>query len=315
MISVRRGYPGLDLLRVAAALMVAVYHFTFFDVRDDPRLVQYWADANWCGVHIFFVISGFVIAFSAQGKSAGQFVLSRVSRLYPAAWICATISLVIAGASLDAYVRSLTLFPLGPWVNGIYWTLPVEIAFYALVAVALWRGWKLHLIALLLGGVSTAYWLLRSFGIDGRVGPYLHYGCYFALGMLLYQRRSPLAAALFLLAGAIGLHWNAEQHGWGFAAPLVWLIAMLIAAAAVFWNEEVTRATARWPTRTLGLVTYPLYLVHDDIGRAVLGRGFGWPLALLLAAIVAFLVLPLEELVRRLLFVRAPKEASPTAPP
>jgi exopolysaccharide production protein ExoZ len=48
---------------------------------------------GWVGVEVFFVISGFVITNSARGASPIEFLKGRVLRLYPAAWICATLSL------------------------------------------------------------------------------------------------------------------------------------------------------------------------------------------------------------------------------
>lgn len=296
-----RSYPGLDLVRLGAALMVALYHFAWFHPLHDQALPAFQvADGGWVGVQIFFVISGFVIAFSASRKDARSFIASRASRLYPAAWICASISAVIVWPSAPDYLRSLLLFPIGPWVNGVYWTLAVEIAFYALIAVSLWRGWNLHGIALLLGGFSAVCWLIRSVGLVLPVGPFGHYGCYFAIGMLLYERRSIGWALLFTLAGLAGCYWEARTLGFGYSAPFIWLAATGLCAACVFWNAAVCRLTASWPTRTLGLMTYPLYLLHDDVGGTVLSYGIVPALALSLG--VAFAILPLEGRMRHRLF-------------
>jgi peptidoglycan/LPS O-acetylase OafA/YrhL len=305
-----RSFPGLDLLRLAAALMVAFYHFAYFRPAHDRTLpLHAWAASGWCGVEIFFVISGFVIAFSASRKNAGQFLISRAARLYPAAWICATITILVVPASPAIYLRSLALFPLGPWVSGVYWTLAVEISFYALICLSLWRGWSLHWIALLLGGFSTLCWALRSSGFALPVGPFGHYGCYFAFGMLLFERRSLICAILFFVAGAVGVHWMAADLGQGYAAPIVWCSATMICVALVFSNERTVELTRSWPTRTLGLMTYPLYLIHDTVGPLVLRHGITAALAVSLLA--AFGILPFERAIRsRILSLSAgrPKE-------
>jgi len=46
---------------------------------------------GWVGVEIFFVLSVFVIAYSAEGSSAFSFFRSRILRLMPAVWICASL--------------------------------------------------------------------------------------------------------------------------------------------------------------------------------------------------------------------------------
>ena len=227
-------------------------------------------------------------------------MVSRAGRLYPAAWICATISTLVAPRPITNYIRSLALFPLGPWVNGVYWTLAVEIAFYALIALALWRRWSLHVVAIALGSFSSFCWLVRSAGFDLPVGPFGHYGCYFALGMLLFERRSIAFAALFFIAGIVGVYWAAADLGFGFFAPFAWAAATVLCVAVVFGNAWVCKITRAWPTRTLGLMTYPLYLVHDSVGTPILR--FGIAAAVIVSLAVAFAILPLEGFIRSRLF-------------
>src|SRR6266516_7176941 len=50
------------------------------------------------GVDIFFVISGFIIAYSAENSSAYEFLRSRIVRLVPAVWIIAPVTLAVAAA-------------------------------------------------------------------------------------------------------------------------------------------------------------------------------------------------------------------------
>ena len=288
-----REYPGLDVARLFAALSVATYHFAYFHPTRGMSLPLYqWADWGWCGVQIFFVMSGFVIALSASGKTGAEFAFSRARRLYPAAWICASLSMIVAPRPLGDYLRSLTLFPVGPYVNGVYWTLPIEIAFYGLVTLSLWRRWSLHTVALALGWFSAAYWTLRCFGIDFPIGPFGHYGCYFAFGMLLFERRSAPSAAAFFIAGFIGVAHMAGSLGFGYLAPFVWAAMTLLCVPAAQWNVHIPLA------RTLGLMTYPLYLLHDSIGTPLLK--FSAVAALAASLLIAFAVLPLERAIRQL---------------
>jgi peptidoglycan/LPS O-acetylase OafA/YrhL len=144
-------YYGIDLIRFAAALMVSFFHIGFSCwasptsggaamLRDAYALPEL-ADVTWfgwVGVEIFFVISGFVIASSAEGATPLSFIRSRVLRLYPAVWICATATalLLLAVGLLSSpkrYLASMLLVPTGPWIDGQYWTLGVEIVFYGSV--------------------------------------------------------------------------------------------------------------------------------------------------------------------------------------
>ena len=181
---------GLDLVRFSAAAMVMLYHFGAGWVYPhslssqilDGRVI--FPDllaptrAGFVGVEIFFVISGIVISYSASLSSARDFLVSRVLRLYPATWICAsisTISLLIFSTSigydfdgrrtmLEGLVRSLVLHPIGPWADAAYWTLGIEMTFYAVVFLLLlvlsFR--RIMAIAYVFGLISASYWIIGA---------------------------------------------------------------------------------------------------------------------------------------------------------
>jgi len=137
----KRQILGLDLLRFAAALLVMWYHLAYgswtFDAQFCRQIgmdfsvfsgLRPFAEFGWIGVEIFFVISGYVIAFSAESSTAGVFLESRVLRLVPGAWICATLSALFLLAIHDPspilrlYLRTAfsprrrptSLEPIGP---------------------------------------------------------------------------------------------------------------------------------------------------------------------------------------------------------
>jgi peptidoglycan/LPS O-acetylase OafA/YrhL len=140
-------------LRFFAALIVCLYHIAFLSwIKPDSAASiisgnTYRFDdfsgvlsVGWVGVEIFFVISGFVIAFSAN-VGAWHFLRGRILRLYPAVWFCGPFALAISLSSgafpfsefPTRIVRSLLLWPKGNWVDGVYWTLGIEMSFYFLV--------------------------------------------------------------------------------------------------------------------------------------------------------------------------------------
>ena len=153
-------FPLLDPLRFGAALGVAIFHQMFWSwawVSIGIPVFQRYVAADvlypsaapftwfgWVGVEIFFVISGFVIANSASKSSPKEFLLGRALRLYPAVWVCATATLLVlvlfgsgpASEFILPYIHAMLLVPKGvthQWLDGVYWTLAAEMAFYGLV--------------------------------------------------------------------------------------------------------------------------------------------------------------------------------------
>lgn len=211
---------GLDIVRFGAAAMVMCFHLCSAEslVKPDHVLMtlvgsqvtfpelydETWF--GWLGVEIFFVISGIVIVYSAEGSTAGAFLRSRVLRLYPAALVCATLtaatSLVLGITSyrrlLREYIDSITLFPISPWVDDVYWTLGIEMSFYTIILVILIvkRLHYIECVAVMLGVVSSAYWILNATVAPSLLREHIFnralelslvlYGCYFGIGVLTY---------------------------------------------------------------------------------------------------------------------------------
>lgn len=106
----RRGFEGrstfIDALRGIAAFSVACYHITRYPplapiARDFiPELLLRWFDHGWMGVQFFFVISGFVIAYSVREARVtpgylANYALRRAIRLDPPYWTIIALVLVL----------------------------------------------------------------------------------------------------------------------------------------------------------------------------------------------------------------------------
>ena len=324
---------GLDAVRFLAAVMVMCFHLCCWSWTDTfgvqvkilggraafPELFPVtWF--GWVGVEIFFVLSGIVIAYSAEGVSALAFVAKRALRLYPAAWVCATITaatVCLIGLETPLsltreWLASVTLFPRAPWVDPVYWTLGVEMAFYALIAILL-AGRKFHhleAVAVFVGLLSSAYWIVGTIFApdllhDHLWGPTFRlslvpYGCFFALGSLIYvvSRNGlslvrVLSVVLFLSAGLIEVSYKVESVDAVFGAKQAVFVPQLLfglAVAAMIASMRSAGPNGRggWRLfRLLGLATYPLYLSHQIVGTAMikvaLDAGAGKYAALVLA--------------------------------
>ena len=103
---------------------------------------------GWVGVELFFVVSGYVIAASVGGAGPRDFVRRRALRLLPGAWVCASLTALalLVGSSVAAttvaarWLNSMLVAPLGEPIDGVYWTLGVEVVFYAVVAALIRAG-------------------------------------------------------------------------------------------------------------------------------------------------------------------------------
>lgn len=302
---------GIDLIRIAAAFVVAWFHLAFWSwapkvstpgsilagATSYPELVAFsrW---GWVGVDIFFLLSGFVIAYTALRSTAVHFLRSRFLRLFPGALVCATITLVVSLAidrqtsfSLyDAWLNSVTLWPYGPYIDGQYWTLPIEIAFYAFVLGILATGQRTRLEGIITatGSAIGAWWLVTWFdaghtlpAIDRQLSRqhtllFLQHGAHFALGVSLYfavgvgwtWRRAMVTA--ICLGGAIAA--MCDRHGVNAVSCTMLpasALAIYLSARHDAAVRKVVGGAAPW-IATASLATYPFYLVHDVVGAATL---------------------------------------------
>jgi exopolysaccharide production protein ExoZ len=150
----------IQYLRGIAALSVVWLHALtmmdgFTDVFGPPRFGS-------SGVHIFFVISGFIMVITTMGKptTAGEFLHLRIVRVVPLYWL-ATL-LMVGCAILGAFkklqfspvtvAKSLLFIPYGHepvLVPG--WTLNYEMFFYALFALSLTLPKRARLPSLIAG--------------------------------------------------------------------------------------------------------------------------------------------------------------------
>lgn len=311
---------GLDLIRFCAAAMVMLVHYGML-----RPITMSWA--GWIGVEIFFVISGFVITNSAEYATPGGFLKSRLIRLAPSIWICGSVTAAVlfAAGSADLVRRllnTLVLWPAGPWVDHVYWSLPVEVVFYAAVFVVV--AWRLPIEFLLrtLAVASAVFWPIRiwvtSFAVHypGNLASLtVAYGGEFALGGLLYlslrdglRNRSVYIACALMASSlqiAFGPPGEGIPSGWRGAAPLlIWLAFVAAIVASAHWNGAATRLLGRYAKtiRLVGLSTYPLYLLHNQIGLAIFKLGVPiWLVAGVMIAMSICVVVLIERPIQKCL--------------
>ncbi|MBA89857.1 MAG: acyltransferase [Phyllobacteriaceae bacterium] len=292
---------SLDLLRLASALAVVAFHYLFRGAQGDAPLLDTAYPAaeavaifGYLGLNLFFLISGYVIAWSADGRSFTGFAIARFSRLYPGFVACMSITflvLTVAGdprlpASAVQYVANFAMVAPAfgqPFMDGVYWTIVLELVFYFWVSVAILTGVfsnaRLTVIALWLAvSMINEYWL--GSGVL-RMVLITEYAPFFAGGVLAHHVVSRgrnieavlLCAAAFLMALA---HMKGMQ-GWmlahyGKALSDGQLLAGGLALHTLFWTSIAMRGLipAAPLVMMLGGLTYPLYLLHQNIGYVLI---------------------------------------------
>lgn len=143
-------YESVQYLRAIAALLVVFHH-----ARNRGHyfgLKEYAFGAG--GVHIFFVISGFIMYVAARRESPRDFVSRRLQRILPFYWL-ATLAWFAWPSSLTGQPSNMSV--VGPVVKSLFfipyfspfnpgqiwpylipgWTLTYELLFYAVFAVGI----------------------------------------------------------------------------------------------------------------------------------------------------------------------------------
>lgn len=196
--------PGFDAVRIALALSVLFTHTSLLrpaapEAALAPVLpfvpLQQWA-FDFAPLPLFFALSGFLVAGSAERLSLGQFMINRGLRILPALSVEIVLSALVLGPLLTVYglwqyftdplfaryflniignihyeLPGVFLANPNPGiVNGSLWTVPHEITCYALlmlcIVTGLYRSRALMLLLTLgLFGVSMAIFLCGKLGI------------------------------------------------------------------------------------------------------------------------------------------------------
>ena len=298
-------FRELDGLRGIAALAVVFSHFGGthnFHYRDDPPAFH---DFVWggTGVQLFFMISGFVILMTARRASRpSDFVISRAARLYPPYWLSLAFAVVILalvqvpGYSLSPGQIIVNLTMVQRWllvddVVDVYWTLAVEMQFYALVLtllilsrcrlsdrLVLWAclGWSV--LSWTVVAVTSQAAAPRPAGDPTWVKlanniTVAEYAPMFVLGMVVFlaretgRHRKAVAAAF---ASAVVSPFVLRDMTLGF-----WVLA----AATLFTVAALRRKT--WllttpPFQFYGKISYSLYIVHVIPGYLIIHAV--WPM-------------------------------------
>ncbi len=291
---------SLDWLRIAAALTVVLYHMMWrgalgADAYTDVTFANgFWLRYGHFAVQLFFLISGFVIAATLADRTAVDFARKRLLRLWPAYALCVTItacSMWLETGTGDAvswagWLANLTFIAPAfgfPFMDGVYWSLVLELIFYGWMALALLTGvLPRYLVPAIAGWMTLSLGnelLLNDAGL--RIVAITRYAPWFAIGMLAAHLRTRPAHwqawGVLALAIVASFHATFSEHlllvmQFGLQPDV---IAAGFANATILTLFGLAIALPRRSGRlSLGLaaISYPLYLLHQNIGALVLNE-------------------------------------------
>jgi peptidoglycan/LPS O-acetylase OafA/YrhL len=321
-----RRIPSLDGLRAVSIALVLLGHLAGTNGFPIPMRVLAYADIAGLGVHVFFVISGFLISgllldemARTRTISLSKFYLRRTLRIFPPYYtllFCVAMASTFGWLALApgdmAHALSYTMNYRSPaeraWWLGHTWSLAVEEQFYLLWPAALLilgrtRGLKAALlIALLAPLIRLAEWYGGARELIGNsfetVADALATGCLLAgyraelWSNSRYQRllKSPLFIVVPTLAVALA---GLERPRINFAIGIT--LSNLCIAATIDWcirnpDGRVGRVLNARPVAFVGVLSYSIYLWQQlFLNRASTAVVARFPLNLLLALACACL--------------------------
>jgi len=276
-----------DGLRGVAALWVLLFHLSTGHHLDAllaalppevDRIVFEWGHG---GVAVFFVLSGCVLALTAERAvldpaGAGRFVLRRLLRLAPPYYAALLVAMALGLAKGESFgagqlvAHALfvqTLVDVEP-VGIVFWTLAIELQFYvafallAALADALGaaRAGRARTISRRAAATLALAWPLGWLATPPTATGFLPFWAQFMAGVLAWDamrggrssKRVATAFAAVLLACGVA---RGDLFSGLAGATALALLAAHVAGAMPSWLSG--RAT-----QALGRVSYSLYLMH-----------------------------------------------------
>lgn len=319
----------LEISRGLAALWVFMFHIKSVIFKVSP-LVGKFAKSGYLGVPLFFVISGYCLYASAsstmvKGHSSASFIKRRLLRIYPPFWASIIVVIIfpfiiqlISSLKSGIYVApslSYVNYSLRDWlelisltkifsntngdfigafsqVNGVYWSLAIEVQFYVIIYVSMFfetKWTKVLSLVLVLSLLSLSSEAIRNSGL------FMVYWPAFSCGLILRAlhekgitpekylgHKAILVSCSVSAVMILALYFSLVTYGIDvvlayfkpihseliifalFITVLFWFLGHIethIAENKLFENRHVLKLAMK-PFVMMGAASYSIYLLH-----------------------------------------------------
>ena len=303
----KKRFYQLDLFRFIAALAVVLYHYLFRGYSADSKSILDFSEIGgffkygYLGVDLFFIISGFVILLSIEHKSLVKFIISRISRLYPIYWICVLLTffvIVLFGsprytADIKQLSYNLTMFHNYldiKNIDSVYWTLFIEMKFYIFIVgfyliLNKIKQIKLDYLIYFWTLLSILYICFNDLYI-ARIARYffiLDWSSYFIAGIVFYQvfknglklknwilLSTCLCISIYHAIPRVDL--LESKYDTSFSPYIISIIIILFYIIMLLFSTHKLNRINSPKLIKLGMLTYPLYLIHQNIGYIIFNK-------------------------------------------
>lgn len=311
----------LDGLRGIAVLLVLWYHVWEISWKGAPSWLEFLPETGFVGVPLFFFLSGFVITYpfarwqwgGAARPSWREFAWRRFIKIFPSYALSIAIAYSIGYAATQRGAASplqdvvVHLLFVHTWftqsfgsINGVLWTLAVEVEFYAIFPLLWWCFRRAPWVTLAAMVFTALLWRnelaaccyhARFASWEENLPGYVDiFACgmavcyvYVRWGSALAQNARRRAVATLAAVGGFACLWRLLQNLYAFRGHDQWagvwqienrtllgLAFGVIALGSLTGSQWWGRIIANPVLTFFATISYNLYLYHQLIARELL---------------------------------------------
>jgi len=318
----------LDSFRFIAILCVLLYHYTerWSSMYPYGHSFHHIFSFGFLGVEFFFMISGFVISYTLENTpSLVSFCTNRFSRLFPPMVLCTIITYIVVRTldnhflfanahKIKNFLPSLTF--INPtiwtllikkdfaWINGSYWSLWMEIQFYAISSVVFFLNKKYFFRNILIVGMAvsiskyvpiyflnshiayfhTNNWVifLTGWKHGNELFNIPFFIAWFLPGVIFYQLYKGFRFAGHVFTGicavAVIVYLPLEIQVWHTYSLYTHIACfiMLILFMLMIYKKKYLFFLENPILKRIGVISYSIYLIHETIGVLLINKYAGY---------------------------------------